>query len=103
MKHQDINAVGRAKYQRLWDVTANVVRTWDPLGLLAGGAPVDEWDHEIASLVVQIPRIRSPVDAAHAVSRIFASSVDPDSFTKEKCSEVGKRLYAALSEQGLIE
>jgi hypothetical protein len=80
-----------------------VVRTWDPLGLLAGGGPVDEWDHEIASLVAEVPRIHSSMDATHAVSRIFASSVDTDSFTKEKCSEVGKRLYAALSEQGLIE
>ena len=103
MKRQDANAAGKAKYQRLWDATANVIRTWDPYGLLAGGAPIDELDHEIAALVAQIPRVHSAADAAQAVSRIFASSFEPDSFTKETCSEVGAKLYATLSEEGLID
>ena len=102
MKRQELNRAARAKYERLWAVTADVIRTWDPHGLLAGGSPADEFDHEIASLVAQIPRIHSAVDAAHAVSRIFGASFDADSFAKDKCSEVGTRLYAALSEQGLI-
>jgi hypothetical protein len=102
MKRQDRNAAGRAKYQQMWDVTATVIRTWDPYGLLAGGAPLDELDHEIASLVAQIPRIHSAVDARHAVARIFGSSFEADLFTVEMCSEVGEKLYAALSEQGLI-
>lgn len=103
MKSQDANAVGKAKYQRLWDVTAKVIRTWDPYGLVAGGAPVDEFDHEIAALVAQIPRVHSATDAAHALSRIFASSFEADALTKETCSEVGAKLYAALSDEGLID
>jgi len=35
----------------MWDVTAAVVWAWDPYSLLAGGAPADELDREIASLV----------------------------------------------------
>jgi hypothetical protein len=85
------------------DVTADVIRKWDPQGLLAGGAPVDEFDQEIASLVAQIPRIHSAVDASHAVSRIFSSSFEADSFPPDMCSEVGKKLFVALSEQGLID
>ncbi|HVY81147.1 MAG TPA: DUF1871 family protein [Steroidobacteraceae bacterium] len=103
MKRHEANALGRAKYQRMWDVTAHVVRKWDPLGLLAGGAPTDEYDQEIASLVAQIPRIHSAVDAAHAVSRVFVSSFHPQTFSVEICSEAGKTLYVALSEQGLID
>ncbi len=72
MKRQDMNAAGRAKYQKMWDVTAGVIKSWDPYGLLGGGAPGDEFDREIASLVAQIPRIHSELDAAQAVSRIFA-------------------------------
>jgi hypothetical protein len=102
MKHQDPNAAGRSKYQQKWDVTAGIIRDWDPLGLLDGGAPGDEFDREIASLVAQIPRIHSAVDAMQAVSRIFASSFDASSFTEESCSEVGKQLFAALAEQGLL-
>src|SRR5690349_18042096 len=103
MKGREENALGRAKYQRIWGVTAQVVRKWDPLGLLASGAPTDEYDPEITSLVAQIPRIHTAVDAAHAISRIFASSFEPDSFTVEICSEAGKNLYAALVAQRLID
>jgi hypothetical protein len=66
MKHNDPKAAGRAKYQQMRDVTATVIRSWDPYGLLNGGAPRDELDQEIASLVAQIPRIRSARDTAHA-------------------------------------
>jgi hypothetical protein len=93
----------RTKYLQMWDVTADVIRKWDPHGLLAGGAPLHEFDQEIASLVAQIPRILSAVDAGDAVSRIFSSSFEADSFPVEACSEVGKKLFAALSEQGLVD
>jgi Domain of unknown function (DUF1871) len=102
MKRQDPNAAGRTKYQQMWNVTAGIIRDWDPYGLLGGGAPGDELDREIASLVAQIPRIHSAADATQAVLRIFASSFEAHSFTEEKCSEVGKQLYAALAEQGLL-
>jgi Domain of unknown function (DUF1871) len=102
MKHPDPNAAGRTKYQQKWDVTAGIIRDWDPYGLLGGGAPGDEFDREIASLVAQIPRIHSAADAARAMARIFASSFEVHSFTEETCSEVGKQLYAALAEQGLL-
>ena len=49
MKRQDPNAAGRAKYQQMWEVTAGIIREWDPYGLLGGGAPGDEFDREIAS------------------------------------------------------
>jgi hypothetical protein len=71
--------------------------------LLAGGAPLDEFDREITSVVKQIPRIHSGVDAAHAMSRVFASSFGGGQFTREACSGVGGKLYAALLEQGLID
>jgi hypothetical protein len=103
MKRRERNAAGRTKYSHMWDVTAEVIRAWDPYGLLAGGAPHDEFDQEIASLVAQIPRMHSAADAEHAVSRIFSANFEADSFTVEVCSDVGKKLFAALSEQGLVE
>ena len=102
MKRKDPNAAGRTKYQQMWNATAGIIRDWDPYGLLGGGAPGDEFDREIASLVAQIPRIHSAADATQAIARIFASSLEVHSFTEETCSEVGKRLYAALAEQGLL-
>jgi hypothetical protein len=102
MKRQDPNAAGRTKYQQMWDITAGIIRDWDPYGLLGGSAPGDEFDREIASLVAQISRIHSAADATQAISRIFASSFEAHSFTEETCSEVGQQIYAALAEQGLL-
>ena len=101
MESHDPKVAGRESYQQLWNVTAAIVKAWDPYGLLAGGAPGDELDREIASLVAQIPRMASATDAAYAFSRIFGSSFEPHRFTPESCEEVGQKLYAALKEHGL--
>jgi hypothetical protein len=102
MKSHDPRVAGRKKYEQMWDVTAAIVRAWDPYGLLAGGAPHDELDSEITSLVAQIPHVASAADAAHAVARIFGSSFDPEHFTHQSCADVGEKLYVALREHGLI-
>jgi hypothetical protein len=101
MKHHDPRVGGRKQYEQMWDVTAAVVKAWDPYGLLAGGAPEDELDSEITSLVAQIPRMASATDAAHAVARIFGSSFAPERFTPQSCADVGEKLYAALRGHGL--
>jgi hypothetical protein len=102
MKKSDRNTAGRVKYQEIWDITADVIRKWDPYNLLAGGAPRDEWDSEISSVVAQISRIHSPSDAAAAIARIFGSSLERSNFTPASCSEVGGELYARLKERGFV-
>ena len=92
----------RADYDRALAVVRDVIHEWDPYALIAGGAPADEWDGEIASVVAQIPRIKSQDDAAHAVSRVFASALEPEGFSPADCAEVGRRLYLALADAGLL-
>jgi hypothetical protein len=92
----------RADYDRAFAVVREVIHEWDPHALIRGGAPADEWDGEIASLVAQIPRIRSQDDAAHAVSRVFSSTFQPEGFSSTDCAEVGRRLYSSLAESGLL-
>ena len=95
------NNARKKEYKRAVDVIGQVIRAWDPYGLLAGGAPTDEFNSEIAAVVRQIDRINSPKDAAEVISRVFASSFETDLFTPIKCFEIGERLHAALIEQGL--
>jgi hypothetical protein len=102
MKRLDQNSAGKAKYKQMWDITAEVIRKWDPYRLLAGGAPRDEWDSEISSVVAQIPQIHSASDAAAAVSRVFASGSDRDAFTSDGCADVGAELFARLHERGFV-
>jgi hypothetical protein len=56
----------KAAYKRALQVVGSVVREWNPYCLLAGGAPADEFDSEIAGVVAQIPRIKTEREAAFA-------------------------------------
>ena len=92
----------RSEYDRTFVVVRDVIHEWDPYGLIDRGAPAEEWDGEVASLVAQIPRIRSQNDAAHAVSRVFSSAFGPEGFSPDDCAEVGRRLYSSLADAGLL-
>lgn len=92
----------RADYARAFAVVRDVIHGWDPYGLISCGAPIDEWDSEIASLVAQIPRIKSEDDATHALSRVFSSAFQQEGFSAADCSEVGRHLYSSLAKSGLL-
>jgi len=97
------NAAGRQKYQQMWDLTAVLIRKWDPYGLIGGGAPPDEFDQEITLLVAQIPRIKSANDATLAVSSIFGSKLESASFSADSCRAIGDAFFTALLEKDLID
>jgi hypothetical protein len=93
----------RAEYDRAFAVVRGVIHDWDPYSLIRGGAPADEWDSEIASLVDQIPRIHSPDDAIDAVSRVFSAAFEPEGFAPADCTDIGHRLYSALTASGVLK
>ena len=95
------NVAGKEKYERMWQITAEVIRAWDPYSL-AGGSAKDEFDSEISAVVTHISRMRSPSDAANAVSQVFSSNFEPHLFSPKDCSEVGSELFARLKEQGFV-
>ena len=86
----------------MWETTADVIREWDPYRLLTNESPRDEFDSEISSVVAQTSRIHSASDAAHAVSRVFSSSFEPELFTPNACSDIGAQLFRRLQERGLL-
>jgi hypothetical protein len=92
----------RDDYDRAFAVVREVIHEWDLYALIGGGAPADEWDSKIASLVAQIPRIKSENDAAHVVSRVFSSAFQPEGFRPAGCAEVGSRLYSSLIDSGFL-
>ncbi len=89
--------------EKVFDAVRSVIHDWDPYDLLTGGAPDDEFDGEISAVVNQLHRVRSPLDAAHAIARVFSSSFSSPSFTVEECREVGERLYETLVERDILE
>ena len=93
----------KADYKRALEVVGKIIREWDPHSLIASGSPVNEFDSEIATVVAQVPHIKSADDAALAISRVFTSSFEVGQFTPDACAEVGSKLFVELSAQGLIE
>jgi len=92
----------RAQWKRIEPVVRKVIHGWDPYHLLEGGAPEDEWDREILQIVGRVGRIHSPADASAAVSEVFTEAFHPEGFGQDDCAEVGRKLFAALQEVGMI-
>lgn len=92
----------RAQYDRAIAVVRDVIHEWDPYALIETGAPSDEWDSEIASIVAKVPRFKSPEDAANTVSRVFSAAFQPEGFNPADCKDVGCRLFCALCDAGIV-
>ena len=84
-------------------IVARVVAEWDPYALLDGGAPRNEFAHEVALVTAQVPRIKSAPEAARVIAEVFSAAFDPKSFSVEVCSAVGERLFAKLKQNGFID
>src|SRR5271154_3306458 len=87
-----------ADYDRAFVAVREVIHRWDPYGLVSSGAPADEWDSEIASVVAQIPHIKSDSDAAQTISKVFSRAFQPQGFAPSDCSDVGRQLFAAIKD-----
>ena len=92
----------REDYEKAFETVAEVIRQWDPDGLLAGGAPRDEYDREIAKIVTSIPKISCALDATRTISDVFSEMFDPADYAPEKCSATGSLLYTRLVRAGLV-
>ena len=91
----------RDNYKQTLAVVASVVRQWDPYHLLAGGAPADEFDAEIAKVAARVPHMRSAQEAAQVLSAVFSEAFEPHLFTPEVCAQPGSSLFSRLAESGL--
>lgn len=89
-------------YRRALTVIGDIIRAWDPETLIAGGAPRDEYDSEIARVATLVPRFRSSKDAAIAISKVFTASFNNKSFTPEFCADAGAKVFDALKANGLL-
>jgi hypothetical protein len=92
----------KTRLRLIQEVVKSVIDRWDPYGLLAHGAPADEFDSEIAAVARQVDRITEPKDAACVISRVFSSAFQPEGFEPERCTEVGQALFEALEEHDLL-
>lgn len=93
----------RESYEQLFAIVGGVIRRWDPYGLLAGGAPSEEFDHEIALVVARVSQIRTEADSTAVLSAVFSDQFEPDDFSPDKCATVGRQLYTELKNRGFLQ
>ena len=87
----------------IFNIVKSVIYEWDPYGLLAGGAPTDEFDGEIRSIASQTENIESSGDASQLIHKVFSESFSADDFKKEVCEYVGVKLYSALRKHNALK
>jgi len=93
----------RSQRTRIQPVVRKVIHAWDPYRLLEIGAPDDEWDREILQIVERVNQITSPAAAARVISEVFTEAFHPEGFGQVDCAEVGRKLFSALKDAGLIQ
>lgn len=93
----------RADYDAALAIVREVIANWDPYALIAGGAPPDEFDREVARIVARVPHINSPGQAAYELSAVFSEAFDPAHFALHDCCVVGTTLYERLTNAGFIQ
>ncbi len=91
------------EYELAAATVRRVIHEWDPYDLIGGGAPADEWECEIASVVAVVPDIGSPADAAAVISRVFSAAFEPKGFGPSHCATVEDRLYSELRRSGVLK
>jgi len=92
----------RSEYDRAFQIVRDVIARWDPYGLIGGGAPADEFDHEIAQLLPHLQRAKSSSEVGKAVLRVFAQTFGEAGFDVGSCGKVGEELYTDLTKAGLL-
>jgi hypothetical protein len=92
----------RDDYDRAIAVTREVVHAWDPYDLIAGGAPADEFDDEIARMVARLPKIADPATAGQHVEDIFTAQFGRGVLDRKEADAIGERWFAALRQAGLL-
>jgi hypothetical protein len=65
----------REEYDDGFRIVRAALASWDPFDLLVAGAPEDEWDHKVESILPRIQRARTPADVAREIAVLFGDSI----------------------------
>lgn len=84
------------------ELIKRIIVEWKPFNWLEDDVDDPELDGEVFAIYKQRGRMKSQLDAAHVVSRVFCSSFHREErFSVESCKEVGAKLFTALKRDQL--
>ena len=90
-------------YGEIIEIVTKVINEWDPYDLIRGGAPDNEFAHEVAQIATKVHEINSPTELAEVISKVFSMSFGPEWFSVTACMQVACQLFADLQTRGLLE
>jgi hypothetical protein len=93
----------RREYDQAFDIVRAAVARWDPYALLGGGAPADEWDAEIASLLPRLRNVKAAPEIVHHLSEVFGGRLGYSSLGVNECSTVAADIFLRLKTAGLLD
>ena len=89
-------------YDKAFQIVKEAVHAWDPYRLIELGAPDDEYDSDIASLLTYLPKVSNEEDFRRAVSNVFGESFGQEAFTEDHCTDFAQKLFCELKNDGLL-
>lgn len=81
----------------VFSVITDEVKRWDPFGLVAGGAPDDEFNIEVARIQKGLPLIESPEGLAETIQTVFLKSFN-NKFPLDDCMQVADKIWNRINE-----
>ena len=79
-------------YKHYFNLIAKVINSADPIGLIAGGAPPDEYNSEINKILIVVQNENNKKNISEKIYHIFC-----DSFDKKLAGEISD--YEKIAEK----
>jgi hypothetical protein len=93
----------RDDYDRAFAIVRAAVARWDPALLLSGGAPADEWDAEIASLLPKLRTSKTSANLADELFALFGGRCGQATVGFEECRAAATEIILRLKTEALID
>lgn len=62
----------KARYRELWGIVDRAIRKEDPIGLLKMGAPTDEYDPEVGTILPRLKNASSESELCYIIHQEFS-------------------------------
>jgi hypothetical protein len=91
----------KKKYNELMETVGAAIKKLDPYGLIAGGAPSNEFDSEVAKISTEALKPTSVRDFASFIAEVLNESFGKG-FSTDSCLPVAKEIRSELKQKGLL-
>ena len=90
--------MNKENYKATIKIVRDSMTRIDPFNLLSGGAPDDEFDSEIISIVGLSKNCVSGLDIAHAIANVLNKSFN-ENYSYTEFEKEGNLIYKSLQDQ----